>query len=116
MMMKALIVLAAGMAATPALAASSAAYNELDKASSLACLNASGFRDAAFAPAPLRFSDKIGVDARLITGTYPQSHMKGKQGMVLCLYDRRTKQVEVVDAAPWMSRQQVWSAAPQKKR
>ena len=115
-MMKKLIILAAGMVAAPVLAASPAAYEELDKTSSLACLNASGFRDAAFAPAPLRFSDKMGVDARLITGTYPQAHMKGRQGMVLCLYHRASKQAEVVDAAPWMSRQHIWSAAPKKKR
>lgn len=101
-----------------ALAATPQAYEELDRASSLACLRASGFRDAAFAPAPLRFSDQLGVDARLITGTYPQVHMKGQQGMVLCLYNRATKQAEVQDAAPWMSRKQVWPVVPkpQKKR
>jgi hypothetical protein len=103
-------------AAFPAAASSPRAYEELDRASSLACLRASGFRDAAFAPEPLRFSDKFGVDARLVTGTYPQSHMKGQQGMVLCLYDRASKQVEVVDAAPWISRKQVWPGSTQKKR
>lgn len=106
----------AGLFAMPAQAATPQAYRELDRASSLACLRASGFRDAAFAPSPLRFSDQMNVDARLITGTYVQRHMKGKQGMVLCLYNRKTRRAEVVDAAPWMSRKQVWTDAPQKKR
>lgn len=111
--------LAMAMVAAPATASTPQAYEELDRASSLACLKASGFRDAALAPAPLRFSDKMGVEARLVTGTYPQSHMNGTQGMVLCLYDRATKLAETVDAAPWMSRKQVWDApkpAPKKKR
>ncbi|API58405.1 hypothetical protein BSL82_03025 [Tardibacter chloracetimidivorans] len=116
-MMKALMIAGLAIAALPAVAATPQAYEELDRTSSLACLRASGFRDAAYAPEPLRFSDRIGVDARLVTGTYAQSDMKGKQGMVLCLYDRKSKRAEVVDAAPWMSRKQVWpDDAPQKKR
>lgn len=118
-MIKPILIIAAGIAALPASAASPQAYQELDRASSLACLRASGFRDAAFAPSPLRFSDHMGVDARLITGTYAQPHMKGKQGMVLCLYNRKSRKAEVVDAAPWMSRKQVWpdtAQPPAKKR
>lgn len=116
-MKKALMLAGLAIAAVPAVAATPQAYEELDRTSSLACLRASGFRDAAYAPEPLRFSDRIGVDARLVTGTYAQSDMKGKQGMVLCLYDRKSKRAEVVDAAPWMSRKQVWpDDTPQKKR
>ncbi len=111
-----ILIIMAGFAALPASAATPQSYQELDRVSSLACLRASGFRDAAFAPSPLRFSDQMGVDARLITGTYPQAHMSGKQGMALCLYNRSTKRAEVVDAAPWMSRKQVWTGGGQKKR
>src|SRR3546814_17462466 len=107
-MMKALMIAGLAIAALPAVAATPQAYEELDRTSSLACLRASGFRDAAYAPEPLRFSDRLGVDARLVTGTYAQSDMKGKQGMVLCLYDRKSKRAEVVDAAPRMSSNQVW--------
>src|SRR3546814_20990142 len=85
-MMKALMIAGLAIAALPAVAATPQAYEELDRTSSLACLRARGFRDAAYAPEPLRFSDRLGVDARLVTGTYAQSDMKGKQGMVLCLY------------------------------
>src|SRR3546814_9534813 len=95
-MMKALMIAGLAIAALPAVAATPQAYEELDRTSSLACLRASGFRDAAYAPEPLRFSDRLGVDARLVTGTYAQSDMKGKQGMVLCLYDRKSKRAEVV--------------------
>lgn len=75
-----------------------------DKGSALACLQASGFKDALVAPEPLRSSNAMNIDARLVTGTTA----KGEQAMKLCLYDRRTKRVEAIDAAPWTSRQKVW--------
>ena len=34
-----------------------------------------------------------------MTGTYPQSHMKGATGTMLCLYNRRTKRAEVQEMA-----------------
>lgn len=113
---KSFLILAVAIAAVPVAASTPQAYRELDRASSMACLRASGFRNAAFAPSPLRFSDRLGVDARLITGTFPQPHMKGRQGMALCLYDRKTKRAEVVDAAPWMSRNEAWTKAARKAR
>src|SRR3546814_11425683 len=97
-MMKALMSAGLAIAALPAVAATPQAYEELDRTSSLACLRASGFRDAAYAPELLRFSDRLGVDARLVTGTYSPSHMKGQQGMVLCLYARKSTRAELVDA------------------
>src|SRR3546814_15876385 len=101
---KSFLSLAVAIAAVPVAASTPQAYRELDRASSTACLRASGFRNAAFAPSPLRFSDRLGVDARLITGTFPQPHMKGRRGMALCLNDRRTNRNEVVNAAPRMWR------------
>src|SRR3546814_17583375 len=106
-MMKALMIAGLAIAALPAVAATPQAYEELDRTSSLACLRASGFRDAAYAPEPLRFRDRLGVDARLVTVTYAQSDMKGKQGMVLCLYDRKSKRADVVDEAPRIDRKSV---------
>ena len=38
--------------------------------------------------------------ALLITGKWPQTHMKGKQGYMLCLFDKQTAKIEIqeVDA------------------
>ena len=33
--------------------------------------------------------------ALLITGKWPQTHMKGKQGYMLCLFDKQTAKVEI---------------------
>jgi len=33
--------------------------------------------------------------ALLITGKWPQTHMKGKQGYMLCLFDKQSAKVEI---------------------
>jgi hypothetical protein len=81
-----------------AAASSDAAWAALDKASAKACLTASGFLKAKVAPST-HFSDAFGYDARMVSGTYPQKHMKGATGQMLCLYARKTKQVEVQELA-----------------
>ena len=78
----------------PAHASTPGAYAVLDRQTSAACVAASGLRDADVGPA-MRFSDRFLIDARTVTGTYPQRHMKGAQGTMLCLYNRRTKRAEV---------------------
>ena len=78
-------------------------YRELEARVAKACIAESGFGKARVSPT-IRFSDDHGVDARLVTGIYPQPHMKGAQGLMLCLYDRRTKRAEVQDAASWWTR------------
>src|SRR3546814_18753830 len=108
---KSFLSLAVAIAAVPVAASTPQAYRELDRASSMACLRASGFRNAAFAPSPLRFSDRLGVDARLITGTFPQPHMKGRQGMALCLYDRRRSEERRVGKACVSTCKTRWSPA-----
>jgi len=80
-----------------ATASSQSAWMAVDKASEAAFKKASGFPDAVAGP-PVRFSDRFLVDARLVRGTYPQAHMKGAKGAVLCLYNRRTKRAEVQEA------------------
>jgi heat shock protein HslJ len=56
----------------------------------------------------VRFSDRFLMDARTVTGTYPQAHMKGATGTVLCLYNRRTKRAETQEMV--MAAQPVASA------
>ncbi|TSB02414.1 META domain-containing protein [Sphingorhabdus contaminans] len=67
---------------------------KLDNLSQTACIKSSGLISAT-ASSPIRFSDKLLVEARVIEGVWPQAHMNGAQARMLCLYNRKTKQVEV---------------------
>ena len=80
-------------------ASTSASYTALDRQTSAACIAASGLRAATVGPA-IRFSDSFLMDARTVTGTYPQPHMKGAKGKMLCLFNRKTKKAEAQEMAP----------------
>ena len=77
-------------------ASSPDSWAELDANSAKACMAASGFRKAKVS-ASMHFSDVAGYDVRIVSGVYPQKHMKGAQGKMLCLYGRTTKSVEVLE-------------------
>jgi hypothetical protein len=83
---------------SPAIASSDSAWAALDKASAKACIAETEFLKAKVS-APTRFSDGIGYDVRIVSGVYPQPHMKGAQGQMLCLFSRKTKNVEVQELA-----------------
>ena len=87
----------AAFAASPSQASTPAAYAALDGQSSAACIKASGLRDARVGGA-VRFSDSFLVDARMVSGVWPQAHMKGAKANMLCLYNRRTKRAETQEA------------------
>jgi len=91
------------VAALPADASTEAAWRASTKAGRTACLAAANLRHATVS-APLRFSDQVGRDAMLVSGTYPQTFMKGAKGTMLCLYDRRTRKAEAVEARGWAQR------------
>lgn len=93
-----LILLAALLAAAPAAASTAAADAAVEKASAAACLKAAGLKNGKVGT-PVRFSDTLGVDAREVTGTWAQPHMRGAKARMLCLYDRRTRAAEVQEAA-----------------
>lgn len=84
--------------AAPGHAATPRAYAALDRQTSAACIAASGLRNAIVGPV-VRFSDSFLMDARTVTGAYPQAHMKGAKGAMLCLYNRRTKRAETQEMA-----------------
>lgn len=86
--------LALTLFATGARASTPAAYAALDRATARACRSVSGLREARVTAGPVRFSDRLGMDARLVTGVHPQPHMKGARATLLCLYDRRAKRAE----------------------
>jgi heat shock protein HslJ len=77
----------------PAWAATPAAYAALDRRTERACTVASGLRNASVSP-PIRFSDRVGMDARTVTGSYAEPHMNGQSGTMLCLYNRTTRRAE----------------------
>lgn len=72
-------------------------YAALEKRTAAACIAASGLRDGRVGPT-VRFSDTVMIDARFVTGAYPQAHMKGEKATMLCLYNRKTKRVETQEA------------------
>lgn len=80
--------------AAPALAATPQSYAKLDKASEAACIKAADLTGAGVGPVS-RYSDRVMIDARVVTGQWPQAHMKGARARLLCLYNRKTKRTEV---------------------
>ncbi len=102
--MKKLLLLAALCAGTAANAATPESYAALEAKVAAACSKASGFNKPYVGKSTIRFSDDVGYDTRLVGGIYAQPHMKGAQGLMLCLYDRRSGKVEVQDAASWWAR------------
>jgi heat shock protein HslJ len=89
---------AAMLLAAPATAATADAWAKQDKASEAACLKAANLGAATAGP-PIRYSDRTGIDARVVTGIWPQPHMKGAKAKMLCLYNRKNKRVEVQELA-----------------
>jgi heat shock protein HslJ len=87
-----------GTALAPAFAATPEAWMRTDQASEAACLKAANLGGGVAGP-PSRFSDRVGWDARIVTGTWPQPHIKGAKAKMLCLYNRKTKRVEVQELA-----------------
>lgn len=61
------------------------------------CLQASGLLNAKPVGEVVSFPDQVGYDALLVRGQYPQT--KGKRGEFLCLFDRRSRQPYLVEAA-----------------
>jgi heat shock protein HslJ len=78
----------------PANASTPRAYAALDRQTHRTCIEVSGLRDAT-ATTISRFSDQFGIDAINVTGIYPQAHMYGAAGNMMCLYNRITGKAEV---------------------
>jgi len=100
MMRMTIAALALLAAAAPAAASSPSAWAKERAAAKHACEKASGLINAR-ASAPIAFSDRWHMDAMLVSGIWPQRHMKRKAATMLCLYDRRTRHAAVEDAAAW---------------
>ncbi len=79
-------------------ASSPDAWAKLDEQTAKACIAASGLQNAKVS-ASTHFSDDVGYDVRIVSGTYAQKHMKAATGKMLCLYSRKSKIVEVQEQA-----------------
>ena len=89
------------MAIGPASASSPAAWAQHDKDTQQACAAASELNNPVVHPKAVLFDDTVGMDARLVTGTWKPAHMKGAKAVMLCLYDRKTRRAVVQDADAW---------------
>ena len=90
---------AAGLCAcTAGIASSPAAWSAHDKEVAAICIKASDLKNAQVAGVPMVFDDRIGKTALLLSGRYPQPHMKNKAGRELCLFDRKTREAVVTEA------------------
>jgi hypothetical protein len=78
-------------------AASPDAWREQDKTMSASCLKASQLKDAKVVGTAARFDDRVGYDALILQGRYPQKHMKNQAGTELCLYERKSRQAYVTE-------------------
>ncbi|HWI87406.1 MAG TPA: hypothetical protein VNT42_13935 [Sphingomonas sp.] len=97
------LVLGALVAGAPAAASTDAAWAASARAGRAACIAAANFARPSVS-APLSFSDRTGRDAILVRGMYKQRFMKNAWGTMLCLYDRRTRRAEAVEAKGWAAR------------
>lgn len=97
--MKTRILLLAALAAlsTQANAASPDAWRELDKAMTAGCLKASQLKDSKVVGTAARFDDRVGYNALVLQGRYPQKHMKNQPGTELCLYNRKDRKAYVTE-------------------
>lgn len=86
---------AAGSAAT---ASTPAAWAQLDRNVSRACIAMSGLARPQVLATKISFSDAIGVEARMIRGT----DNRGRVKRLLCAYNRRTSRTEVQEASSWL--------------
>ncbi|MFN5011445.1 MAG: hypothetical protein ACK5F5_09575 [Gammaproteobacteria bacterium] len=94
----ALILLAVGPAA---LASSPAAWTQHEQDTKRACAAASDLKDPVVHPKAVLFDDTVGMDARLVTGTWKPAHMKGAKAAMLCLYDRKARKATAQDIEVW---------------
>jgi hypothetical protein len=81
-----------------ALASTPQAWSDYDAEVLKACAAASSLRNPHAAGQRIDFDDVTGYSALLLTGHYPQPHMKNQAGRELCLFDRRTRTAVVSEA------------------
>ena len=79
-------------------ASSEAAWQQNDKNMQQSCLKVSGLKAVKVVGKPITYDDRVGFDALLLEGRYPQKHMKNQVGRELCLYQRQSGNAFVSEA------------------
>ena len=74
------------------------AWSEHERKVIETCTKASGFREAKAEGDIMLFPDEVGYSALFIRGHYPQLHMKNREGLVLCMFNRSTNKAYVTEA------------------
>ncbi|GGE20247.1 hypothetical protein GCM10011390_44370 [Aureimonas endophytica] len=64
------------------------------------CAAASGLKGAHVSK-PVLFDDSLNKVVTLVTGVFPQRALKGAEGRMLCVYDKRTRKVWIDEAKGW---------------
>ena len=100
----------------PASASSPAAWAQHDKDTQQACAAASELNNPVVHPKTVLFDDTVGMDARLVTGTWKPAHMKGAKAVMLCLYDRKARKATAQDIEVWRGALPAVAAAPTPPR
>lgn len=98
-----LALMATAAVASPAGASSPSAWRLLEAQATRSCIQASSLKRPRVSN-PVIFDDNVRFVALLVTGTFPQAHMKGRIGTDLCLFDRRSKKAFVEEAPGWRGR------------
>jgi hypothetical protein len=91
----ALGVAAGAIFAVPATASTTRSWAQLKPRVVEACRQQSGLRSARVTEYWPAFDAQA---AAMVVGEYPQRHMKGRRGAVLCLYDKRTGTAQTQEA------------------
>jgi heat shock protein HslJ len=91
------VIAALASAAAPTSASTPQAWGDLDARSAAECSRLAGLADAMVG-APMRFSDELGIDVRVVTGTVPNAPHDATPVAMLCAFQRSSGRVEVIEA------------------
>ncbi|MFZ9311573.1 MAG: hypothetical protein ACO24O_08745 [Arenimonas sp.] len=86
--------------AVPAIASASSpsALSTYQKEVVSKCGTASGLKSPKLVGDVVEYDDSIGYSAALISGTYPQPHMRNAPGHSLCLFNKRSRKAAAAPA------------------
>lgn len=82
------------LAAMPARASTPEAWQALFATAGQRCLAASGLLEAKASAQPADFNDEV---LMLVTGMWPQPHMKRAAAQMLCRYSKASGQVQIIE-------------------
>lgn len=82
------------LAVWPATASTPGAWQALFAMAGQRCLTASGLLEAKASAQPADFNDEV---LMLITGMWPQPHMKLAAAQMLCRYNKASGQVQLIE-------------------